>query len=332
MKNKGSFYTLLLIIAVGVTITTCTSYFLGSSSGRGKNVKAEYKKQVMDDEAVPFSDGDGGVASGGMSGTFGILGQEKQARQMPDGKETGEEAEIEQGEAGGGGLPYSALASGFDVQADFSEGISGEAAMAGDSQSEGAACEWEDMEGEARVFDVEAESFLEADGLNGSQEKQLQKSNQEVNADSVLISPLETNASQNDSQSKKTAKASYYRNRLSELDVQIQKSRENQASTQTNINSESLSRSTASGELKLWDSELNVIYDEILKRMDEKQAKELVEEERQWMKERDRLAAEAAKASSGDAQESVEYTASLAESTRARAYELVNAYEYLLVD
>lgn len=104
------------------------------------------------------------------------------------------------------------------------------------------------------------------------------------------------------------------------------------ASSGANINSGSLSQSAVSGELKLWDNELNVIYDEILKRLDEKQAGELVEEERQWMKERDRLAAEAAKAFSGDAKESVEYTASLAESTRSRAYELVDAYEYLLVD
>ena len=32
MKDKGIYYTLLLIVAVGITITTCTNYFLGNSS------------------------------------------------------------------------------------------------------------------------------------------------------------------------------------------------------------------------------------------------------------------------------------------------------------
>ena len=66
--------------------------------------------------------------------------------------------------------------------------------------------------------------------------------------------------------------------------------------------------------------------------MDEKRASELVLEERGWMKERDRLATEAAKASAGGSMESVEYTVSLAESTRKRAYELVEVYGYLLND
>ena len=88
----------------------------------------------------------------------------------------------------------------------------------------------------------------------------------------------------------------------------------------------------ASNELKLWDSELNAIYDEILEHLDEKQTRNLVAEEREWMKERDRIAAEASKAVAGASLESVEYIASQAESTKLRAYELLDEYEYLLVD
>ncbi len=332
MKNRGFFYTLLLIIAVGATITTCTSYFLGNPPGSGMGRTAEYQKQAMNDEAAPFSDENGGVASGGLSGTSGIDGQERQSLLRSGSMEAGDEAGIEAYDSGLGDLPEAAMAAGAGGQENGLEGIAGEAAMANwDSQSDGAAYGGEDPE-EVMGFHIEAEPFSGAEGLSGSQEKELQKSDESIIVESVMISPLETNASQNNSQNENAAKASYYRNRLSELDVQIQKSRESQASSGANINSGSLSQSAVSGELKLWDNELNVIYDEILKRLDEKQAGELVEEERQWMKERDRLAAEAAKAFSGDAKESVEYTASLAESTRSRAYELVDAYEYLLVD
>jgi len=118
---------------------------------------------------------------------------------------------------------------------------------------------------------------------------------------------------------------SYYLNRLTELDVQIQKNRENQSASNNYS-----AKKAAEDELKLWDNELNVIYGEIMKRLDTLKASELVDEEREWMKERDRLAAEAAKASAGGSMESVEYTISLAASTRLRAYELIEIYGYLL--
>ena len=83
----------------------------------------------------------------------------------------------------------------------------------------------------------------------------------------------------------------------------------------------------ADSELKLWDNELNLIYNAVKDDLDDGEAADLVEEERAWIRERDRKAIDAAKASAGGSLESVEDTASLADSTRERAYELLDRYE-----
>ncbi len=119
---------------------------------------------------------------------------------------------------------------------------------------------------------------------------------------------------------------SYYVKRLQDLDSQIQKNKESQTGADMNGSV----KSAASSELKLWDSELNDIYNAILDRLDQEESEELVKEERAWMKERDSQAMEAAKKSAGGSSESIEYTISLMESTRQRAYELAQRYAHVL--
>lgn len=328
MKNKGAFYSLLLIMAAGITITTCTNYFLKSSLNTETEAKTAYE-QAADDEAALLSE-DGGAASGGVSGT---LEQEKQTGMAKSLGKSGAEAQgtgrQEDADSGKGSQANPAMAGGALQAAGAGEkkmaltsGLAEADMFAADSMPE------ENSEGAASDVEIYGSSEVRTGERAG--EKKLQNGGENVEAETVILSPLETTSSQNSSQQEGAVKPSYYRNRLSELDAQIQKNKENQNANSSNTSS--LTQSSAASELKLWDNELNVIYDEIIGRMDEKQAGELVEEERQWMKERDRLAAEAAKAFSGDAKESVEYTASQAESTRLRAYELVETYEYLLVD
>lgn len=165
--------------------------------------------------------------------------------------------------------------------------------------------------------------------------------NQETEAPSVMISPLETAAAPEAAAGAaaeapmgpgpREAYEDYaiaeapevdYRSRLNELDLQIQRIRsEETESTTYSMNT------AAENELKLWDSELNTIYNDILNYLDEEQKRQLVTEEREWMRERDAKAVEAAKKSAGGTLEGLQYTASLAESTRARAYELADFYE-----
>jgi len=149
-----------------------------------------------------------------------------------------------------------------------------------------------------------------------------QEDTAEENTSSMLveISPLE-GPSATKAAGAQTGLREYYLTRLDDLAAQIQKMR----AEETDSSTYSL-KSAAENELKLWDNELNTIYSVILKQMNEEESKKLVEEERAWMKERDSLAADASQRYSGGTIESLEYTASLAGSTKARAYELVDKY------
>lgn len=87
---------------------------------------------------------------------------------------------------------------------------------------------------------------------------------------------------------------------------------------------------TADYEYRLWDTELNRIYQAILNRMSEKEAELFRTEERTWIRNRDQTARQAAEKFSGGTMESLEYTASLTASTRARAYDMLEQYGDLL--
>ncbi len=118
-----------------------------------------------------------------------------------------------------------------------------------------------------------------------------------------------------------------YLSRLTELDLQIERTREDSESSSANLSAQGL----ASNELRQWENELNIIYNSIRSHLDEEADAQLVEEQREWMKERDLLAGEAAMGSSGgSSDENVEYLNSMADSTRQRAYELVNRYGNIL--
>lgn len=58
MKNKGIYYTLAIIIVAGITITTCTNYFLRGSSN--PKTDAAYEMETpLDQDPVSGSDGGG---------------------------------------------------------------------------------------------------------------------------------------------------------------------------------------------------------------------------------------------------------------------------------
>lgn len=166
---------------------------------------------------------------------------------------------------------------------------------------------------------TQSQAGIAADGVTGAA---MPEAAAEESASTVLveISPLE-GPSATKAAGGQTDLKEYYLTRLDDLDAQIQKMR----SEETDSTTYSM-KSAAENELKLWDNELNTIYSVILKQMNEDESKKLVEEERAWMKERDSLATDAAQKYSGGTIEELEYTASLAESTKARAYELVETY------
>lgn len=80
-----------------------------------------------------------------------------------------------------------------------------------------------------------------------------------------------------------------------------------------------------SAELKDWERKLEIIYDEIMRSLDDQQAEVLAKQQQEWRLQRDILATEAAMKASGS-KASLEYVKSQVESTRLRAYELLEEY------
>ncbi|MFT4107272.1 MAG: DUF1311 domain-containing protein [Lacrimispora sp.] len=119
--------------------------------------------------------------------------------------------------------------------------------------------------------------------------------------------------------------AKYYEKRLSELDIQVKKMWKESGDSNTYS-----MKALADKELKLWIREQNIIYDAVSEMLSEEEQVQMETSQQEWNKARDAKAQEAADKYSGGTLEEVEYTASLAESTRARAYELLAEYGTVL--
>lgn len=119
--------------------------------------------------------------------------------------------------------------------------------------------------------------------------------------------------------------AAHYQEHLESLDEQIKKIRNESGDSNTYS-----MKALADKELKLWNMEQSTIYDTIAQALSDEKRKSLEQSQQTWIKSRDAKAEEAAKKFSGGSLEGLEYTASLAESTRERAYELVKEYSDVL--
>ncbi|MCI9148167.1 MAG: DUF1311 domain-containing protein [Hungatella sp.] len=292
MKNKGVVISLAAIVLIGMIITTGTHLFIEKNS-RISPTQAQVSAEAAAEDGDSIS-GEGAESASAL--------EERLSR--------AEDSLGQVTEDGGVHQPAARKAA----IAPLSMGLEEEEAFTGEAEPFAAAdgtCPESDME---KVPMPAAETDLAAD----------------------VISPLETTAGSEDvsvevQEQKSGAGAmaeseSYYVKRLQDLDSQIEKTRETQAGT--NVNN-SL-KSAVSNELKLWDSELNNIYNAILDNLGQEESEELVKEERAWLKERDSQAMEAARKSAGGSSESIEYTVSLVESTRQRAYELARRYAQVL--
>lgn len=139
----------------------------------------------------------------------------------------------------------------------------------------------------------------------------------EIPVEAVPISPL-TGAR---SGAEKTTLVVDYRQRLVDLDTQIQKMRDQE--TDSNVYS---IKTSAETELKMWEGELNTIYSALLELLSPEDAAKLASEQQEWLKSRDARAA-GTSGRSGNSVESIGYAATLVSITRDRAYELSERYE-----
>lgn len=114
--------------------------------------------------------------------------------------------------------------------------------------------------------------------------------------------------------------------RLQELDQEIEKnhSRETEGIT---ANSR---KAAADSERKLWEKELERILDVLDKKLDGQEKEKLFSCQKEWIRTRESIAVDASKKQIGSTLEELEYNVSMAETTRARAYELSQIYADLL--
>ena len=82
----------------------------------------------------------------------------------------------------------------------------------------------------------------------------------------------------------------------------------------------------ASAQLRYWETQLNALYQTIMGYLTDEEAAVLAREQQDWRRAREEKAAGAAKNSAGSPKESTEYMLSQAESTKERAYALLERY------
>ena len=122
-----------------------------------------------------------------------------------------------------------------------------------------------------------------------------------------------------DSQADSPCEGGLYRQRLNDLDAQIQKMQEQERDP--NVYS---IKTSAETEVKMWDRELNAVYNALLGILPQEEAEELAKEQKEWLINRETAAGQSGKA---EGVGSISYAASLVDLTRNRAYELADRYE-----
>lgn len=122
-----------------------------------------------------------------------------------------------------------------------------------------------------------------------------------------------------DSQADSPCEGRLYRQRLNDLDAQIQKMQEQERDP--NVYS---IKTSAETEVKMWDRELNAVYNALLGILPQEEAEELAKEQKEWLINRETAAGQSGKTEGAG---SISYAASLVDLTRNRAYELADRYE-----
>lgn len=122
-----------------------------------------------------------------------------------------------------------------------------------------------------------------------------------------------------DSQADSPCEGGLYRQRLNDLDAQIQKMQEQERDPIVYS-----IKTSAETEVKMWDRELNAVYNALLGILPQEEAEELAKEQKEWLINRETAAGQSGKAEGAG---SISYAASLVDLTRNRAYELADRYE-----
>ncbi|MDR3285134.1 MAG: DUF1311 domain-containing protein [Holosporales bacterium] len=111
--------------------------------------------------------------------------------------------------------------------------------------------------------------------------------------------------------------------KMSTVDSKIQKVYDN-----PNASNASMINACESGR-KAWDVELNAVYKLLMKELSKEEQELLRKDERQWIKDRDAAAEEAADDAGGGTMSSLASVSTLFEETKKRTIELAELYDSL---
>ena len=208
----------------------------------------------------------------------------------------------------------------FSLQADSSKpGEKGSAGKRTDSTAGGAAFEGAKKGADSGLGSVPAAAALSGeDGTEPAVPSAGREKTAGETQGSAAVSPEAETASEG---TREELTEQDYRQELADTEALVEqlKNSGTDTSTWSYLN-------MADYELKLWDDELNAIYKDIISRLDTEEAEALKKEEREWIRKKDEEARKAASRYKGGTLEGLEHTASLAKSTRERAYALLDSY------
>ena len=125
----------------------------------------------------------------------------------------------------------------------------------------------------------------------------------------------------NDTTTNKTDKKDYYTQKLNDIQAKIDKD----YNFNNTITTQDM-RKSSGAQYKFWDDALNEIYKELQKTLPSSDMEKLKKEELAWISQKESDAKNSADKVKGGTLEPVNYSLSLADSTKKRCYELVNNY------
>lgn len=306
--NLKIWAVIFTIVAAGMLITQFTrgyvsrqtAQYAAGSAGLEETAAAASQASEAESFSLAGSDGAAGLEARKMPDKIaeegGSVGAEPSGLSDTEGEELSSEGtEAVPDAAASAPVPFLAQAEGFSSESDsaeITEEASGEAAPA--SPAPAAAMIPQETAAESAAAETEEPSV----SLRSAQAPEESAETEDYRTQLARI-----------------------QERLVQVEAQIARIR----SSDTDSNVYNV-KNLAQSELKIWERELDAVYDLLMDSLPEEEAEELKKEQQSWLEKASNDAREAASKKSGGSMESVEYTAAMAEAARARVYELLELY------
>lgn len=306
--NLKIWAVIFTIVAAGMLITQFTrgyvsrqtAQYAAGSAGLEETAAAASQASEAESFSLAGSDGAAGLEARKMPDKTaeegGSVGAEPSGLSDTEGEELSSEGtEAVPDAAASAPVPFLAQAEGFSSESDsaeITEEASGEAAPA--SPAPAAAMIPQETAAESAAAETEEPSV----SLRSAQAPEESAETEDYRTQLARI-----------------------QERLVQVEAQIARIR----SSDTDSNVYNV-KNLAQSELKIWERELDAVYDLLMDSLREEEAEELKKEQQSWLEKASNDAREAASKKSGGSMESVEYTAAMAEAARARVYELLELY------